>query len=74
MAQIVAYQFSREQSMGVSIVHLSQDCELDRFLIEFEFKKYLQVRVLRIFFSSSTKMTEFEFAALDFIGCNGMNK
>ena len=58
----------------------SRGCELDRFLtefkFEFEFKRYLQlrVRVLRILFSSLVKMTEFfEFAALDFIGRNGMN-
>ena len=51
-----------------------QSCELDRFLTEFEFKRYLPVRIVKILFFEFGKMTKFEFAALDFIGRNGMNK
>ena len=63
---------------------MEQGCELDQFLTEF--KRYLLKSEFKFEFSelhfsssssSSAKMTEFsefEFAALDFIRRNGMNK
>ena len=68
-----------QNSFNLSIT--DQGCELDRFLTKFEFKRYLQVRVLRILFfefefgkNDRVQPVQVRVAALDFIGRDGMNK